>query len=372
MAAVGQEKPVQAPERQAAANREVGIIDSHIHLWDLPRSGPVKAEATGEFMATTLQDRSLFPEDCCTTALPFLVHDFMMSNYRQTPGGRRVGSVVLIEALPGIHTGGFDWDKQVEGNQWMLDLAKQDTMILSVVGLLNVTLPPAQFKAGFDKLKDDPRFVGIRVRDFYTKNPDGSFQSFVPNVIVNMQTMLRAGVRTFDVPEEPTHPTATVALAQTFASAYFVVNHFAAYGGHKKHDFDYPQAWLDDLSLLASQPNIYVKVSDISRWGKPAGAPNPYKSDDDAARYFPGLDAMHDAFGPDRLIWASNWPTSEFAGKGNTAAAKQLAGWREGGADTIELQLNIIDRWLETKGPWVRDKLMTENALQVYSPRQVR
>jgi protocatechuate 3,4-dioxygenase beta subunit len=111
---------------QSEANRREGrrlskgaIVDSHIHLWDLPRSGPVKANATGDLQATTLQDRSLFPEDCCGAIAPFWNYDFLISHYNQTPGGQKTSKIVLVEALPGVHSGGTDVDKQVEGNQWM-------------------------------------------------------------------------------------------------------------------------------------------------------------------------------------------------------------------------------------------------------------
>ncbi len=347
------------------------IVDSHIHLWDLPRSGPVDPAATNpELLSTTLQDRSLFPEDCCAELAPFWMHDFLTSHYDQTPGGRKVGKVVIIEALPGVSSAGTLVDKQVEGNQWMLDQAKQDCKVLSVIGLLDVTQPSSVFRAAFDKLKGDKKFVGIRVRGFYVANPDKTFNHFAPNFVSNMRTMVRAGLTAFDIPEEDTHPTATVALAKRFPGVNLIVNHYANYGGHKSNTFAVDQAWLDDLKLLASEPTILVKVGFITQWGAPGGVafPWPFAASEELAAYEPGLDALLEAFGPNRLLWESNWPTSDRAAAGDALSPR--AGWREGGADTIDLQIRIVESWLKDKRPSVRDRIMGGNALRVYAPRE--
>jgi predicted TIM-barrel fold metal-dependent hydrolase len=245
--------------------------------------------------------------------------------------------------------------------------------------LLDVTLPPSVFNAAFNKLKGDKKFVGIRLRGFYVANSGATpeartFKHFAPNFITNMRKMVRAGLRAFDIPEEDTHPTATVALAREFPNVNFIVNHYANYGGHKSNTFTVDQAWLDDLALLASERNILVKVGFILKWGNPTPGnfPWPIKVSDNLSAYRPGLDALLNAFGPDRLLWESNWPTSEMSGGLRTAATPGdgKAGWREGAVDTIDLSLRIVESWLASKQPSVRDKIMGENALRIYSPRR--
>jgi predicted TIM-barrel fold metal-dependent hydrolase len=368
-----------APAKKAGPGRGI-IVDSHIHLWDLPRSGPVKPDAVGALRSTTLQDASLFPEDCCAGIAPFWIQDFLMSHYDQTPGGRKVGKVVLVEALPGISTKGLDVAKQVEGNQWMLDQAKQDCKVLSVVGLLDVTQPPSVFQAAFDKLKGDKKFVGIRVRGFYVANADNTFKHFAPNFIANMRTMVRAGLTAFDIPEGDTHPTATVALAKRFPKAHFIVNHYANYGERTQPigNFVPQQAWIDHLELQAAEPNVLVKVGFITQIGalEPFW-PWPFKASEELEKYEPILDELLNAFGPNRLLFESNWPTSERAARGDLPVETSdpgpggpYAGWRDGGADTIDLQIRIMENWLKDKRPSVRDRIMGGNALRVYAPRE--
>jgi predicted TIM-barrel fold metal-dependent hydrolase len=357
------------------------IVDSHIHLWDLPRFGPVKPDAVGALRSTTLQDASIFPEDCCAGIAPFWIQDFLMSHYDQTPGGRKVGKVVLIEALPGISNLGLDVAKQVEGNQWLLDQAKQDCKVLSVVGLLDVGQPPSVFNAAFDKLKADKKFVGIRVRGFYVANADKTFKHFAPNFITNMRTMLREGLTAFDIPEGDTHPTATVALARRFPRARFIVNHYANYQESTQPigNFVPQQAWIDHLELQAAQKNVLVKVGFITQIGaiEPFW-PWPFNAESkDLDLYKPVLDELLKAFGPNRLVFESNWPTSERAARGDLPVEFPMpgpgglyAGWRDGGADTIDLQIRIMENWLKDRRPSVRDRIMGGNALSVYAPRE--
>jgi L-fuconolactonase len=61
------------------------------------------------------------------------------------------------------------------------------------------------------------------------------------------------------------------------------------------------------MKALARRPEIYFKVSGlVEGTGRSDGtAPR------DVEFYRPVLDAMREMFGPDRLIYASNWPVSE-------------------------------------------------------------
>jgi len=70
---------------------------------------------------------------------------------------------------------------------------------------------------------------------------------------------------------------------------------------------------------LSAKRNVYIKVSDITRWNEAeqgADFVTPYNSSTDVSKYAPALDVMYRKFGADRLLWASNWPVSDTAGRG--------------------------------------------------------
>jgi predicted TIM-barrel fold metal-dependent hydrolase len=67
----------------------------------------------------------------------------------------------------------------------------------------------------------------------------------------------------------------------------------------------------------------------------------------DLAAYKPHFDVLLSAFGPDRLIWGSNWPVSNMGG-----------GFAE--------QIRLAEDYLAPFGQQVRDKVMFRNALKFY------
>jgi L-fuconolactonase len=64
---------------------------------------------------------------------------------------------------------------------------------------------------------------------------------------------------------------------------------------------------VDLMSKLAERPNIYMKVSGlVEGTGRRTGDAPAKRS-----LYRPVLDTLWETFGPERLIYASNWPVSE-------------------------------------------------------------
>ncbi len=130
----------QNPGRQAGGP----IIDTHIHIWKLPRS------------LAPMSDFGTYPGDatdgfCCsintsnpTGVVPWLQKDCLIPDYQGNWGGRRVTQVVIIESSVGVGPTHI-----MQSNQWMLDVAANDTngpdggsKVLSVVGALDTTENP--------------------------------------------------------------------------------------------------------------------------------------------------------------------------------------------------------------------------------------
>src|ERR1700735_4153478 len=149
-------RPLKA---QTASNLSGGpIIDTHIHMWKLPRS------------LAPMSDFGTYPGDptdgfCCTInasnptgAVLWLQQDALIPNYLANWGGRRVNQVVLIESSVGVASANI-----IQSNLWMLNAAATDTngpdggsKILSVVGCLDTTQSPITFQQQLMQLVGNP------------------------------------------------------------------------------------------------------------------------------------------------------------------------------------------------------------------------
>ncbi len=82
--------PLGAQPKNSAQNHGVGrVIDSHIHLWVVPRSAP------------PMSDFSIFPSEL-GVSVPYMDIDRLMPDYDARVGGPKVDKVVLIEASVGV------------------------------------------------------------------------------------------------------------------------------------------------------------------------------------------------------------------------------------------------------------------------------
>ena len=94
------------------------------------------------------------------------------------------------------------------------------------------------------------------------------------------------------------------------------------------------------LAELARRPNVFAKISDVVRRVND-------KIIDDPAHYRPGLDALCDLFGPDRVVYGSNWPVSD-----------RIAPYA-----TIH---RVVAGYFASKGPAVMEKYFWRNSLVAY------
>jgi L-fuconolactonase len=92
-------------------------------------------------------------------------------------------------------------------------------------------------------------------------------------------------------------------LAQEVPVLRIVIDHLAGLAVDGKAP---PAEWVEKMKALARRQEIYFKVSGlVEGTGRSDGsAPR------DVEFYRPALDAMREMFGPERLIYASNWPVS--------------------------------------------------------------
>ena len=108
---------------------------------------------------------------------------------------------------------------------------------------------------------------------------------------------------TFDALVQPRHLDELCAFADPYAGLRIVVDHGAKPAIRDgKAGFD---VWAPKIAMLAKRSNVWCKLSGLlteagSRKG--VGDLSPY------------LDHMLRIFGPERLMWGSDWPVVELAG----------------------------------------------------------
>lgn len=172
--------------------------------------------------------------------------------------------------------------------RWLLDLADANRWIIGVVGWADLRAPdlPAQL----DSLRH-PRLVGLR--HILQDEPAATFDD--PRFVAGVRTVLDRDlaydllIRADQLPE-------ALRLVEAAGPGRMVLDH-----GAKPPIADAAwQPWAAGIDALARHPHVACKLSGLATEAGPARA-------DDALieRYMAHLLAC---FGPDRLIYGSDWP----------------------------------------------------------------
>jgi L-fuconolactonase len=252
----------------------------------------------------------------------------------------RPGSPIQRDFLPEdleplLRQAGFDGCVAVQARQsleesrWLLELADQWPFIRGVVGW--VDLRAERVEDQLAELASHPRCVGVRhvVQD----EPDDQFV-LRPDFLRGLGQLRRFGL-TYDVLIFPRQLPAAIELARRLPEQPMVLDHLA-----KPRIRDgVLRPWREQIRELARQPNVFCKVSglvteaDWTRWR--------------AADCRPYLDVVFEAFGPERLMFGSDWPVCLLA-----ASYEQVVG--------------LVNDYLAGLAPDVRRAVLGANAIKFY------
>ncbi len=236
-------------------------IDSHQHLWRYTQAEYPWIGAGMERIA-----RDFLPGDLAGVA--------------QSQG---IGGSVAVQAR-----------QSLAESRWLLELADADPFVRGVVGWVDLQSPDVVWQ--LEPLAAHPRFVGVRhvVQD----EPDPRF--LLGEAFVRGLEQLRRFDLTYDLLLYPEQLPAAVELVGLLPEQPFVLDHLAkpriAAGGA----WDGFAGWRRNIESLAAHGNVTCKVSGMVteaawRGWKPAD-------------FVPCLDVVLAAFGPERLMFGSDWP----------------------------------------------------------------
>ena len=276
------------------------IVDAHTHFYDPSRAGGVPWPPRDE----RLLYRTVLPEHFRTVA---------------EPAG--VTGTVVVEASP-----------RLEDNQWILDLAAADPTILGFVGNLDLRSP--DFPAWVERFAADPLFRGIRARGV-------DLEALEQRAVLDNLRVLAAADLSLDLLPRTADLPRVESLSDAVTGLRIVLDHVA----HVPIDGDEPDpAWRGGMERLAERPGVFCKVSRLTEAAINWPAPT------DPVFYRPTLAFLWDSFGPDRLLWGSNWPVAEKAGDYATT-------------------LSVVTAFLADASAGERDALLWKTSQAVYRRR---
>lgn len=230
------------------------VVDAHLHIWDLDRSD----------YAWLAPDHPLH-----RTFTPEQAHAEL-----EAAG---IASAVLVQA-----------EDSERDTELMLEAADRHPWIAGVVGWVQLDAPA---------LGNVERLCGVRhlVHD----DPRDDFL-LLPTVHRSLQQLADRGLP-FDVPDAwPRHLAATADLAAALPDLRIVVDHL----GKPPFGSDEWEPWRATLAAVATRPNTVAKVSGLQVPGRPFTV--------DEVR--PAWEIALELFGPDRLMWGSDWPITVLTG----------------------------------------------------------
>lgn len=179
-------------------------------------------------------------------------------------------------------------------SRWLLELADGDPFIRGVVGWVDLRDP--EVVRQLEPLAAHPRFVGVRhvVQD----EPDQRF--LLSAAFVRGLRQLRRFELTYDLLLYPEQLPAAVELAGMLPEQPFVLDHLAKPRIAQGASWDGFAAWRRDIEALAAHDNVSCKVSGMVTEAVWRGWQQ--------ADFVPFLDVVLAAFGPERLMFGSDWP----------------------------------------------------------------
>jgi len=280
----------------------IPIIDTHIHLFDptRPQGVPWPEKSDAILYQPALPDR-----------------------YRRITKGLGVVGAIEVEASP--------W---LEDNQWVLDIAAKDAILVGTVGDLGPG--QAEFRKNLERFHRNPLFRGIRYGNLWNRDFRGQLSR--PEFIADLRVLAEAGLELDSANPDPALIEDLVRLTDRVPSLRVVLDHLP--------QLDPPaetrarSAYESNLRELGKRPQVYVKVSEVLR--RVGG-----RVQADLSFYRPRLDQIWEIFGEDRLLYGSDWPNSDKWG-------------------SYPQVLSVVREYFHGKGRAVAEKFFWRNSVAAY------
>lgn len=180
----------------------------------------------------------------------------------------------------------------------MLDLADQYSWIGAVVGWIPLEQPDMAQRQ-LEKYLEHPKFKGVRHLIHEEADPDW----LVRDAVIDGLKLLAIMQVPFDVVAVyPNHLKHVSTLADRVPKLRMVIDHLAKPPIRSGDMRD----WRTQIERAAASPNVYAKISGLNTAGDWASWSH--------RDWIPYVDSAVELFGPDRLMFGSDWPVATLAG----------------------------------------------------------
>jgi L-fuconolactonase len=239
----------------------VAAVDAHVHFYDPSRPQGVPWPPKND----TLLHRPYLPAELEALSRPL-----------------GVTGVLAVEAS--------EW---AEDNTWLLDLADRTSFILGVVA--NLPVGNHGFDEAFSACRGRAKFRGARIR------PETMRAALAGGPATDHIRRLEREGLSIDVLIAPEDLPDVARFANAFKDLTVVVDHC---GNVPVGPERAPNGWNSGMAACHYAPNVCMKFSGLVENAHGPGGGTPA----DPAFYRERFDTLYRVFGPERLIFATNWP----------------------------------------------------------------
>jgi len=232
------------------------IIDCHQHFWKIAR---------GDY-------------NWLDQKLDVLYRNYEPEDLEPTLKKANITKTILVQAAPTI-----------EETQYILSLADRYEFIAGVVGWVDLESPSAPEDIAL--LAKHPKFKGVRPMIQNIKDVNWAAN---PTLTPAIQALVTKGLR-FDALVLTQHLNSLMSMMDCNPDLPTVINH-AAKPSIASNDLS---LWKRKIKNIASNSNAYCKLS---------GLVNEASNVIDINEIKPVFEHLLESFGPDRIMWGSDWP----------------------------------------------------------------
>jgi L-fuconolactonase len=243
------------------------IIDAHQHFWNLSR-------AKYEWLDRT-------DNEAINRSIEFADVEPLLTR-------NGIDRTVLVQAA--------DND---EDTDYLLDVAAEHSRVAGVVVFVALD-EPKRASARLDELRRNPLVVGVRNLIHDQPDPDWLLR---PDVGEGLALLEERNIPFDIVSVLPRHLEHVPTLCRRYPALLMVIDHLSK----PPIKADGHAMWRHRLAAAAESPHVFAKVSGLY----PAAGPLDEWDVDDLRASF---DTALEVFGPDRLMFGSDWPVSILAG----------------------------------------------------------
>jgi L-fuconolactonase len=236
-------------------------IDAHHHLWRPGR---------GDY-------------GWLTPDLPALYRNFDADHLQPLLKAAEIDATILVQAAP----------SEAE-TDYLLAIAQQTAWIAGVVGWTDLAAPDAPARVA--RLASSPRLVGLRPMLQDLPDPNWILRAEVGDGL----SAMAAQSLVFDALVRESQLPSIVQLAKQRPTLSIVLDH----AGKPVIAGPPSQDWRSAMGALADLSNMSVKLSGLLTEA-PAGT--------GTETLMPYIDRLLETFGPDRILWGSDWPVLNLA-----------------------------------------------------------